>query len=318
MKIIMEEEAKKVLFGVLKVIKYKSDLTPNPTSYDLMIQKEAIKRLMQNRKGLVESTQREENSLFPYHIGKRVDLLQSDFAERNKPNLDDIRRILGVLKQKRFLKQFIFRGRGDGTEVYKFELLLPKNFEDKFLNLIGAEEKEIKNLAKAEKTATNKNMKIYSPIYCLPDKASMKDIEIKIIADDKVKISTLSKREEHHYSDLGFTKTKENKLIGKKCWDFLILLSANNGRFKIDSLPRTEKNQIIKRKQELEKIFHDIFGLKGYEFIHYNREKKQYETNFKLEPPRDLNTNTYEDRNIYENNKNPYEDLEDCYKDMTT
>jgi len=135
MNIIMEEGARKILHDVLKIIKYKAELKPDPTSREIAVQKELLKRELANSRGIVESTQRENFYLFPFLVGKRVDLILEDLdggkIKLGKISIEDI---LGVFKQRGILKDFLLKKDGNGA---KYELVLGNQFKNTSEELLG-------------------------------------------------------------------------------------------------------------------------------------------------------------------------------------
>jgi len=85
----------------------------------------------------------------------------------------------------------------------------------------------------------------------------------------------------------------------------------------LSTLSKNEKEGVIKRKQELEKILHKIFGLWGHKLIVWDKEKEEYTTAFKLNPPEILEDKKYRDLPISVNKNSRYEDAADYYNENT-
>jgi hypothetical protein len=155
----------------------------------------------------------------------------------------------------------------------------------------------------------------------LPRNKGFKDVIIKFLKDYSLEISIGDKIEKIHSEELGLLKTNNGKYIGKKCFDFLMQLSAIRGVCPLENLSLKEREEKTSRKKELKKILQGIFGTGENPFFRYNRNSDCIEIKIKLIPSKELKETSYEDRNIYDkgekNKSDPFRDVKEYYKDET-
>ncbi|MFA6193684.1 MAG: hypothetical protein WC726_02370 [Parcubacteria group bacterium] len=107
-------------------------------------------------------------------------------------------------------------------------------------------------------------------------------ITIRFLNNDDVKIENGKEISETNYEEMGFADGRGSKAI--LSWDFLHLLSTNEGAFPLGKLSKKDNTARKTQKGVLTKKLKTFFKIKEDPFEEYDRWKKEYRIKLKLVP----------------------------------
>lgn len=169
---------------------------------------------------------------------------------------------------------------------------------------------------KAIAKTKNNNGKPKFP-FKLPRGTKWKNITIKFIDDDNVKITAKGKEHPEHYKKMGFAGKGNRSSV---LWVFLKILAKYYGE--IVSSDPDAKDKFKKQKELLSGKLEDYFGLDYsdafYPFKTEGKNEKSYRTKFNLHPPDEgfsFEKKIRKTLTIPSKKKDPFDDLEDFIKE---
>src|SRR3989338_3856700 len=139
----MHNESKKILFAVLDIIRRKCDLTPQPTQLEIATREEMQKNLKEEATLMVSSNTFLRMFPFLYPKLKLIKLYENDAKAIGLNFKEELASVLGVLKEKHFLEDYILQNRTPNAKNPYYEIVLPDDFDklhDQFVNAEGDKE----------------------------------------------------------------------------------------------------------------------------------------------------------------------------------
>lgn len=208
----MEERAKNVILYILKAIKYKADLSPNKTISRDELNKKVLERILNDKKGLVESTKRQRNLNFDLLPGRHILLFREDLPQCNlRFDEDGIGQVLERIKEESYLlKDLLFtrkRFEEDIYAIYKecFDIILIENFDTEYEKYIaslteGSQKKELEQKIKNSEGDRKKELTKISIITPQYGKFDYLWIVFNDEHKNKIRMSTMNKQGSNDYS----------------------------------------------------------------------------------------------------------------------
>jgi len=205
----MTKDPQEVILCVLEKIKYKADLTPQESLKETKIRKEVLKRLLKENKEIRESSERQRQRYFALQDGKKVKLFRYDLTNCNIAFGDDLRNVLGVLKEQKNIIDFRFVNDEIGGLHSYYEIVLPKDFDEKYERMKNELEEEITEKAKIRAEEIKKQLEEMN----MNIKQEEKEIVKKEIIEE-TKLQKLLSKDKQEPTPVEIVKPKEFEIKG--------------------------------------------------------------------------------------------------------
>ena len=124
----IKKSPEETLLCILEAIDRKNKLTPEPSLEEKKIKRLAMEKLKRAEEGITEDWYSAEEKRFALLEDKKIKISLVDVKDCNIVSVFDLKNVLGVLKQRKFISGFYI---GPKNHNY-FDVALSKNFRKQF------------------------------------------------------------------------------------------------------------------------------------------------------------------------------------------